>query len=171
MLRNDGESVTTNLELAKVVAKHVQIRSIALRSARVESEIDPLAPPKELQPSQGYRARYERLGEHNEQLRVVMEFEFHAQRLGEDEAPHDGVVHLAATYVLDYSLPENLELSANALEQFAILNGAYNAWPYWRELVQTVTGRVGLVAITVPVYRPKVMNVEDNASSGGVASA
>lgn len=152
--------MTTNLDLARIVATKVQLRSVALQAATVNAAVDQLSPPPSLAPAQAHRARYRRSGDGGERLQVAMDFEFRAVANGESDPTEADAVNLTATYLLEYSLPPDLELPEPALEQFAWLNGAYNAWPYWRELVQTVTGRVGLVAITVPVYRPKIREVD-----------
>lgn len=151
--------MTTNLDLAKVVAQYVELQAVSLASASVNASIDPMSLPDDLKLRQGHRASYSRSGESGERLLVVLEFDFHANDEKEGETAQE-VVGLEAVFHLRYSLPPGTDCPAEALEQFAWLNGAYNAWPYWRELVQTVTGRVGLAAVTVPVFRPKVKSVD-----------
>lgn len=150
--------MTTNLDLAKTVAMHVQLHGVALQKAAVASAVDTTRPPQELELQQSHRASYQRAESSPEWLEVYLDFDFRARDSQTAETPLD-VVDLHATFVLRYSVPAEEEFSPEALAQFAWLNGSYNAWPYWRELVQTVTGRVGLSAITVPVYRPKVEKV------------
>ena len=57
---------------------------------------------------------------------------------------------LRAVYLLSKDVSEYPE---DALRPFAELNGTYNMWPYWRELVQSVAQRVGLSSIVAPVFR------------------
>ncbi len=39
------------------------------------------------------------------------------------------------------------------LEQFAKVNGIYNAWPYLREIVQSTTTRMGIAPLMLPLFR------------------
>ena len=43
--------------------------------------------------------------------------------------------------------------SHDALRAFAEHSGLHTAWPYWREFVQSATTRLGLPALTIPVFR------------------
>jgi hypothetical protein len=60
---------------------------------------------------------------------------------------------LQAAFDLLYELPKAKDFSAAALSHFANVNGVYNAWPYWRELVQSITVRMGLPPVVLPVFR------------------
>lgn len=88
-------------------------------------------------------------------LYVEVDFGFEAG-VAEGEEPSEAIVECNATFRLLYSLKPEAEFDDEALEHFAAMNGAYNAWPYWRELVQSVSGRVGLSGIVMPVFRPEV---------------
>jgi hypothetical protein len=154
----------TNLQLAGLVARHVQLHSINLQDASLSARIDPLNVPEHLKLSQSYRARYERPDTRPGKIYVFVDFQFDAAPPEQGEGGTQSV-HLEATYIVIYDLGNAADESEEALEQFAELNGAYNAWPYWRELVQTVTGRVGLAAIVVPVFRPPVRQLEKESSA------
>jgi preprotein translocase subunit SecB len=39
------------------------------------------------------------------------------------------------------------------LDAFAKTNAVFNAWPYWREFVQSTTVRMGLPPLVTPVFR------------------
>lgn len=60
---------------------------------------------------------------------------------------------LLAAFDLLYDLPKAKDFAAADLSRFANVNGVYNAWPYWRELVQSITVRMGLPPIVLPVFR------------------
>jgi hypothetical protein len=160
----------TNMERAGLIARQVELHSVSLYRADVASHVDPLAPPEELQLRQGYRARYEMPKRHPEHLFVYVDLNFAASAPTGDDTGPDRVV-LEATYLLVYMLKADAEKPEDALQHFAELNGTYNVWPYWRELVQTVTGRVGLAAITVPVFRPRARNLEVTAEEGETAES
>lgn len=140
--------MTTNLQLAGMVAQRVQINAVNLVSASLTSAVDPVEPPTNISLSQAHRATYVR-----ENDAVVVNIEFRLTGLETDEEKQ--IIELECTFRLLYDLTEESDhLPEESFAQFAKLNGPYNAWPYWRELVQTVAGRVGLGAMVIPVFRP-----------------
>lgn len=63
---------------------------------------------------------------------------------------------VTATFGLSYELPKEappVEMRETLFGAFAFINGTYNAWPYLRELVQSVTTRMGLPGLLIPLYR------------------
>lgn len=62
-------------------------------------------------------------------------------------------LNIQAVFVLVYQAKDLSNLSEEAFESFGNTNGVYNAWPYWREYVQNITCRMGLPALTIPVFR------------------
>jgi len=147
----------TNFQLASRVSKDVELVSILLKRADLESHVVQEMNVTELSLTQQFRPRYE-LVEGPRRLLVHMGFvlDFSAPK-----DPPENVLHIAAEYTLTYTLPEGgAEYPPEALNCFAELNGALNVWPYWRELVHTVVARVGLGSITLPVFRAKARPVE-----------
>lgn len=146
--------MATDFGLAQTIARDVKLAAVTLCSTDLESRVDPLSPPTELQLDHGYRARYEVRPAAPEHIYVFIDLKFEAVPGQESEAPSaKPTLALTATYLALYELPAAAERDENALQYFAQLNGTYNIWPYWRELVQTVTGRVGLASYVVPVLR------------------
>lgn len=151
--------MATNIELAGSVARFVELLGVTLASATVKSSIDPVALPSELSISNRYRATYERkIRDDTDFVYVEVDFDFAASPVRGDD-PTESLVDLNATFLLVYSLKPAAEFAEDALEHFAGMNGAYNAWPYWRELVQSVSGRVGLSGIVLPVFRPEIREI------------
>ncbi|MEW5931145.1 MAG: hypothetical protein AB1941_27080 [Gemmatimonadota bacterium] len=150
----------TNISRAGLIARQVELELVTLHNANVTSSVDALDTPAELALRQEYRAWYERRQKNPEHLFVYVDFRFAASDAAGEE-PSNGALDLSATYLLAYRLVNPDEQPEDALQFFAELNGVYNAWPYWRELVQTVSGRVGLSAIVVPVFRPPSKPVEE----------
>jgi hypothetical protein len=60
---------------------------------------------------------------------------------------------ISATLILLYSIAKPEVLNPERLKLFGELNGAYNAWPYWREFVQSTGARMGLPQLIVPTFR------------------
>ncbi len=81
---------------------------------------------------------------------VTAKFNFEAFSESKTQKP---VILMDASFLLAYKI-ENFEgLTQRGFEQFANLNGIYNAWPYWREFVQNMIARMGLPSLTIPVFR------------------
>lgn len=154
--------MTTNLDLARKVGKHVTLHAVTLRSANAEAFLDPLAVPKHIGMVQGYRCSHEigRFNEERKKLTVTIDFRFDAKDASEEAAEED-LLALSASFGLVYSLAGDLEIEDECFVHFADVNGPYNAWPYWREFVQSVTGRVGLAGVMVPMFRPVAKRVEE----------
>jgi preprotein translocase subunit SecB len=69
------------------------------------------------------------------------------------EAAGEELLRIEAAFVLRYRIPSFEGIGDKNIEAFGKLNGLFNAWPYWREFVQSTTVRMGLPALTVPMYR------------------
>ena len=84
----------------------------------------------------------------------IVVFEAKVQITSTDSAPLFGPdVELTCVLDLRYALPEGFESTQEERQAFADLNGVFNAWPYFREFVQSATVRMGLPAFVVPVLR------------------
>jgi hypothetical protein len=79
---------------------------------------------------------------------AALELKMTAKVLGPDPA-----VTLRAVFELTYRLPEGFTASDETLGRFAEINATFNAWPYWREFVQTTMARMNLPPFTLPVFR------------------
>lgn len=157
--------MTTNIERASVVARHVQLESVTLASAELTTNLDPLALPSDLALSVGYRASYRLPEEHPNHVYVRVDQRF--EILGENGGAQ--LVLLQVGYDLIYRLENAATYPEDALNYFAELNGPYNAWPYLRELVQSVAGRVGLGSIVLPVFRPEREEIQSEEQAQTVA--
>ena len=70
------------------------------------------------------------------------------------------------TFELSYKVPDDESFSSEELEAFGQVNAVFNAWPYWRELVQASLTRMSMPLLTVPVFRlPR--NKTDNGVKQG----
>ncbi|WP_203321756.1 hypothetical protein [Pseudoxanthomonas beigongshangi] len=162
-------SVITNLSLAKQVAPHVDLQTVVVRQATLEADFDPLDLPAELTLETSYRSTYAVRSDRDGQKRiaVTIEFRFNSRSLAEGE-PSGSALKIDATFLLLYTIAQDKDFEPRCFEYFAQVNGAYNAWPYWREFVQSATGRAGLPGVVVPVFRVVPEKVEDmnDCSSG-----
>lgn len=86
-------------------------------------------------------------------IEVFIEFALKAFSEGVEQKKENAYLEIEATFCLLYHIQNMEGLDDNAFRSFAEFNGTYNAWPYWREFVQNVTTRMGLPALTIPVFR------------------
>ncbi len=66
------------------------------------------------------------------------------------------VVEILCAYEVDYRLHEGFELSSGQARAFASGNAVFNAWPYFREFLQTSLQRMGFPALVAPFLRIQV---------------
>jgi hypothetical protein len=81
-----------------------------------------------------------------------------AQKSEEEHGPEH--LDIVGSFLLDYvPRPEDqaellrkpVEVAAQDVRAFAEFNATFNAWPFWREFVQSMTARMGLPAVVVPL--------------------
>ena len=76
-----------------------------------------------------------------------------AEDLKEGAQPNDEDVLcvIEARFIADYLMTSNV--GEEALQEFASKNVSYHVWPYWRELLHDMAGRMRLSTITLPFHR------------------
>ena len=84
---------------------------------------------------------------------VKIPFSLMATREKEEKEQDNVIFTIEASFVLTYECNSPELLDEGTIEAFAKTNGVYNAWPYWRELAQSMTLRMGLPTVTLPVFR------------------
>jgi hypothetical protein len=52
-----------------------------------------------------------------------------------------------------YRIPATVSAPEDVLNEFAEINGIFNAWPDFREFVHAALARMGLPTFILPVYR------------------
>jgi hypothetical protein len=83
-----------------------------------------------------------------------LEFEGLASSGSGDLSPERKVVRIASTYLVVYELDPGPQPAAADLEAFAVVNGQFNVWPYWRQYVQDCLARVELPPFMLPPFNP-----------------
>ncbi|WP_419938296.1 hypothetical protein [Candidatus Palauibacter sp.] len=152
--------MTTNLDRASLVSRNVAIESVNLTHAEMRTGFDPFDPPEVAQLTQRFRCRFElppsRLDCLFVQVNLILE------GTGAENAEQEQeLVSIDATFLAVYRLEDASSYPRDALGHFAELNGTYNVWPYWRELVQTFAARAGMGGLVVPVFKPPIRPVEE----------
>lgn len=74
------------------------------------------------------------------------------QAVGEDEERRD-IASFTFTLVALFDTPEGVTFNDEELEGYGATTGIFSLYPYAREYVQDVTGRMGLPPLTLGVYR------------------
>lgn len=161
--------MTTDVQKAIEVSRNVALSEITLREARIETGFEPMADVSEMQLAPKYRAAYQIRPEDPDRLFVTVDFEVSAS----SEQP-SGSAGLMATFMAIYQLKDAASYDPVSLEHFASINGVYNLWPYWRELVHTAFNRIGLGSVVLPVFRIQAKKLpeeepeeEDEAAATG----
>lgn len=85
--------------------------------------------------------------------RIVISFK--VEGVTADSDPQETRLHIEADYLLHYTISSGPKISKDQLTAFAIINGRFNAWPYWREYVQSTTVRMGLPPLMLPLLKFK----------------
>jgi len=155
--------VTTNIERAQLVARSVQLLDVVLRDAKVSApEGSGETNAGEFELEQKYRAWPDPPADGRLQVTAQL---FLKASAADAEGVMEARLEIEAAFRLAYGLPADAEYPADAIRHFAEVNGVFNVWPYWRELVQSLSTRVGLPAIVLPVFRPQVRTLEPEEST------
>jgi len=130
-----------------LVSDRVQLKDVRLISCRCDQT------PEATLGKKKYNINYStevQVDKKNGYIIVIAKFHFEAITERKTQKP---VIFIDSSFLLAYKI-ENFEgLTQKGFEQFANLNGIYNAWPYWREFVQNTVTRMGLPSLTIPVFR------------------
>ena len=87
-------------------------------------------------------------------------------------SPKDAPFELHAAFRLAYEIRDVDGIQDTDPQQFAIVNGVLHAWPYWREIAQSTTVRMGLAPLLVGTQKvpwtgdPKSRSDQPNLGSG-----
>ena len=141
-------SVKRKIDLAAPVSERVQIEHVILAESVTRRRPRCDAPPKELSLNVDVKteARKQDLI-----VQVLPRFTL----IGRDDIESaEESLRIEALFVVLYRVPTLDGITKENIDAFGEMNGVYNVWPYWREFVQSMTVRMGLPPLTVPVFRP-----------------
>jgi hypothetical protein len=148
-----------NAEKAKPVSDRVQILEIRLLESRAEQKRFDEETPRRM--TQNIQVETH-LDAGKSTLEVFPHFMLVVKRQG--ASPEDLFVRIDARFALTYSIGSQDGLTDENYYAFGQRNGVYNAWPYWREFVQSTTVRMGLPPLTLPVYRIGISKLQQDAA-------
>lgn len=141
--RNIMESVTQiakDVRIQRVIQPSFEARALEPASLGV-ADLGPL----DVRPTQS--ARW-----HREGATLVVRLRMQLELIASDS--ESALCRVRSEYVLLYALSDELEPRDEDLDSFALINGCYNAWSYWREFVQSSLARLEMPMVTVPTFRP-----------------
>ena len=84
------------------------------------------------------------------EVAVTVRFVWHAGSHDAQESSGPRA-RIEARFEIGYEAPALNENSDEQVLAFAKLNGIFNAWPYWREYLQSMSSRMGLPTMLIPV--------------------
>lgn len=135
------------MQLVAVIANKSQIQNIVVKSGSFRREFT----EKELPTHVDYRVSVENaFDKEKKTISVQISFIALAKYTPSDE-DEKAPITIAADFVLSYVLDSIEGVQTEHVDAFAGINGVYNAWPYWREYVQSTSVRLGLPALTLPL--------------------
>jgi len=69
------------------------------------------------------------------------------------KSPDKIFMSIEASFCASYVLKPIEEFNPDDIGHFSKINPVYNAWPFWREFVQSMTTRMGFPALTIPLLK------------------
>lgn len=127
------------LELATLISSWAEIQDIRLTRSSIQSKIEEFTSTAPL------RHTFDAVtGLNLDEKRLIVSVSLTVSL--------DELVRIEADYHLNYSISKApFIVSSEVAAAFGKLNGVYNAWPYWREYVQSTSNRIGLPPIVLPL--------------------
>ena len=150
----------THANLVNEVAASVKILGVDFLAFSAKRQLDA---PWPMLVHYRHSTSAEACGGEQPTIRVVADFVMQAKPKEGDSG--EVFCEIACTLALTYTSPKAMGFTAEHLQAFADANGIYNAWPYWREFVQSATARMGLPPLMVPSYR--LVSTDEEQSDEG----
>ena len=150
IIKTEEEIQPSQLDLAAKVSGRAEIKGLFLLEGHQSRshEVDTTEDGNEF--VNAYRVD---CGLNTEDSLVYVKVSFTCKLVRPNDEGAEPKIKIEATFVIIYSLNSLDGIEQRHVQAFGSLNGVYNAWPYWREYVQSSCGRMGLAPITIPAFR------------------
>jgi len=136
------------LELALTVSDRIELENIRLMSCTCE-QLQLVGPgPKRFEIKRKAKSSMD-----NGTQRVFVTTNFELKTFETESDNKEPFAVIQASFLLIYSADTLEGITEEAVELFGNTNGIFNAWPYWREFIQSTTMRMNLQPLTIPVFR------------------
>jgi hypothetical protein len=139
------------MELAAPISARVTIQGIMLVESNLRRTPDTLGTRSKLRVNIKVANVSYRIETESGKLIVLPTFELSAEREIDSEDPP--FLSIRASFALEYTVESINDFGDENIRAFAETNGIFNAWPYWREYVQSTSARMGFPVMTIPVFR------------------
>ncbi len=149
--KTSKSSHSNSLELAVQLSDVVQIRSVVLASCTAHRSSDANVHDGEVYVT--IDIGEVEFGRYAEQHQFFVRPDFLLKAVKEGSEDIEPLLVIKASFTLFYNVESLDQFSDEHLHAFAMTNGIFNAWPYWREFAQNTIARMGLPPIMVPVFR------------------
>ena len=137
------------VDLSRIVAG-VQIEDVRLCEARCRCTVRPSETAEAINVKTSRKALVVKEPGDDGSLRIETSFTLEVRNAGDEEELQ---AEIGGTFELSYQIPDGESFSPEEFEAFAEINAVFNAWPYWRELVQASLARMAMPVLTMPVFR------------------
>ena len=145
-------SVVTVEEMQRLVAA-ASLVTIVLKSSECQAFVYPtLVDPAKCSVDTNISSRFEKT---QDEKGIFSFLDFTLTSVSSESAEGKTpqlLFQVKATFVAVYGLPVT-EFSKEAMESFVNTNAVFHAFPYFREFAQSMTSRLGVPPITLPLYR------------------
>jgi hypothetical protein len=169
------EQTQDEAKLAFEVHQNADISRIRLAHAKLASQAIDTAPKTQIEVVFNFKSKP--MIAPPDVLRLEIAFRMagiEEKEAGEEDAPEktsdnkkaEPVILVECAYEADYVLREGFEITSEHVKAFKDGNAIFNAWPYFREYLQSNLQRMGLPPLTAPFLRlqpkPKPRKREKN---------
>ena len=137
------------VDLSRIVSV-IEIKSVRLCEAHCRSAVHPSETAGTINVKNSYKAAVVREPGKDGFLRIETIFAMEVRRESDKGKLQ---TEIRGTFELSYKVPDDESFSSEELDAFGQVNAVFNAWPYWRELVQASLARMSMPLHAVPVFR------------------
>ncbi len=144
---NTKHPTEISAKLSTLVSQRIQILDVRLLETRAEHKPFDSDNPGSVTTNIHVENNF------NEQSKLLKVFPHFSLVVSQkDDSPENVFLRIEARFSVTYSLNSSEGLLQENYNAFGERNGVYNVWPYWREFVHSITSRMGLPPLIVPVY-------------------
>ena len=147
------------IDLSRIVSV-IEIKSVRLCEAHCRSAVHPSEAGGAIGVKISRKAAVVKEPGEDGVLRIETIFAMEIHSAGDEEKLQ---AEIRGTFELSYKVPDDESFSSEELDAFGQVNAVFNAWPYWRELVQASLARMSMPLLTVPVFRLPRNRTDDGA--------
>ena len=137
------------VDLKRIISV-VQIESVRLCEAHCRSVVQPSEIADAIKVTTSRKTAVVKEPTDDRSFRIETAFTMEVCSADDDEKLQ---AEIRGAFELSYEIPDEESFSSEELEAFGEVNAVFNAWPYWRELVQASLARMLLPPLTLPVFR------------------